>query len=137
MSNSMIKQTLQQDGQLSTYKDVLVKMPHKNQILLDVHSAIENVMRKLNNYTTHWTRYQALWDLQPEILYERLGNDLTKWIKALTEIKRSRASIDLPESHHVIFPFNIDFGKVQSKVSLKYEYWQREVLVKFGAFLGM
>ena len=133
----MIKQTLQQDEQLSTYKDVLVKMPHKNQIFLDVHSAIENVMRKLNNYTTHWTRYQALWDLQPEILYERLGNDLTKWIKALTEIKRSRASIDLPESHHVIFPFNIDFGKVQSKVSLKYEYWQREVLVKFGAFLGM
>lgn len=34
-----------------------------------------------------WLRYQALWDLQPDQLYERLGTDLGKWMKTLVEIK--------------------------------------------------
>jgi dynein heavy chain 1 len=31
----------------------------------------------------------------------------------------------------------VDYAKVQSKVSLKYDYWHREVLQKFGQALGM
>ena len=114
-------------------------MPHRKQVLLDVHSAVENTVKKLNKYitVTRWTRHQTLWNLQPEIIYKRLGNDLSKWMQALKEIKRLRASIvDLPESHRVIFPFNINFGKVQSKVLLKLEYWQREVLIMFVSLLG-
>ena len=125
---------MQPDERLSTYKDVLVKMPHSEKVLLDVHSAVENMMKKLNKYVTHWTRYQMLWN--PEIIYKRLGNDLSKWMQALKEIKRLQASIDLPESNRVIFPFIIDFGKAQSKVIQKYEYWQREVLIKFVSLLG-
>ena len=111
-------------------------MPHSEKVLLDVHSAVENTMKKLNKYIMHWTRHQTLWDLKPEIIYKFLGNDLSKWMRALKEIKRLQASIDLPESHCVIFPFIIDFGKAQSKVILKYEYWQREVLIKFVSLLG-
>ncbi len=40
-----------------------------------------------------WLKYQALWDLQPDMLYERLGTDLNKWMKTLVEIKFVR---DLP-----------------------------------------
>ena len=125
---------MQPDERLSTYKDVLMKMPHSEKVLLDVHSAVENMMKKLNKYVTHWTRYQMLWN--PEIIYKCLGNDLSKWMRALKELKRLRASIDLPESHHTVFPFIINFGKVQSKVKQKYEYWQREVLIKFVSLLG-
>lgn len=38
-------------------------------------------------FLQEWLRYQALWDLQPDQLYERLGTDLGKWMKTLVEIK--------------------------------------------------
>jgi len=44
--------------------------------------------------------------------------------------------IDSPESQHKIFPFVVDYTRVQSKIALKYDYWQREVLSKFGVTLG-
>ncbi len=34
-----------------------------------------------------WLRYQALWDLQPDTLFEILGTNLNKWMNTLTEIK--------------------------------------------------
>lgn len=45
--------------------------------------------------------------------------------------------VDSPESKHLIFPFYIDYTRVQSKIAMKYDYWQREVLQKFGNALGM
>ena len=34
-----------------------------------------------------WLRYQALWDLQPDQLYNRMGSSLDKWMATLEEIK--------------------------------------------------
>lgn len=44
--------------------------------------------------------------------------------------------VDSPESQHKMFPFNVDYTRVQSKIAMKYDYWQREVLQKFGSALG-
>ena len=112
-------------------------MPHKTQVLLRVHKAIEQVMKQLNEYVDQWMHYQGLWDLQPDLLYERLGTQMDKWMNVIMAIKKSRVAIDSPDSHFRIFPFVVDFTKVQSKVSIKYDYWQREVLQKFGIVLGM
>jgi len=46
-----------------------------------VYKAIDDVLLKTNDYVSHWTRYQALWDLQQDILFERLGSELTNWMK--------------------------------------------------------
>jgi len=34
-----------------------------------------------------WLSYQALWDLQADYLYGKLGSDLECWMKALEDIK--------------------------------------------------
>lgn len=79
---------------------------------------------------------QALWDLQPDLLYERLGSDVSKWMKTLVEIRKSRSTFDTQETRKEIFPIVVDYTKVQSKVSLKYDYWHREILQKFGTSVG-
>lgn len=119
-----------------TYKNVLLRLPQNQKVFFEATTGVEATMSKVANYVGEWVRYQALWDLQPDMLYERLGNDLDKWMKALLEIKKTRASVDTQETRVEIFPVVIDYAKVQSKVSLKYDYWHREVLQKFGSTLG-
>ena len=34
-----------------------------------------------------WLQYQALWDMDIGNVYNRLGEDLSKWMKVLKEIK--------------------------------------------------
>jgi len=34
-----------------------------------------------------WLRYQSLWDLNPDVLYSRLGLKLKTWMSTLEEIK--------------------------------------------------
>lgn len=103
---------------------------------MDAYSAVENVMRKVSDYVGEWIRYQALWDLQPDQLYDRLGSELTQWMQVLVDIKKSRVLVDTQETRTEIFPVIIDYNKVQSKVSMKYDYWHREVLQRFGNALG-
>nr|CAD2174297.1 unnamed protein product [Meloidogyne enterolobii] len=129
-------QLLQQNPDFSTYKCVLLKLPKKQQRLFEAYKAIDDVLLKTNDYVKHWTRYQALWDLQQDILFERLGSELTNWMKVILEIKKSRSMVDSPESQHKIFPFSVDYSRVQLKIAMKYDYWQKEVLFKFGNFLG-
>ena len=34
-----------------------------------------------------WLQYQALWDLQPDHVYGRVGENISKWMSMLEEIK--------------------------------------------------
>ena len=43
---------------------------------------------------SEWLRYQALWDLQADMLYDNLGSDLSKWMRTLVEIRKSRGIFD-------------------------------------------
>ncbi|CAI4230233.1 unnamed protein product [Auanema sp. JU1783] len=120
----------------TTYKDVLCRLPSGLAVIMEAYNTIDNIMSKVEDYVNEWLRYQALWDLQAEILYERLGTDLSKWMKTLVEIRKSRSTFDTQDYQKAIFPVVIDYSKVQSKVSLKYDYWHKEVLQKFGSALG-
>lgn len=122
---------------MQTYRGVLLKMQHKQKVLVDAFNAVERVMKNVGDYVNQWTQYQALWDLQPDMLNERLSNDLEKYMKVLLEIKKSRSMVDTQDTELELFPFIVDYNKVQTKVSVKYDYWQREVLQKFGATLGL
>lgn len=122
---------------MRTYRAVLLKMQHKQKVLVDIFNAVERVMKYVGDYVNQWTQYQALWDLQPDMLNERLGSDLEKYMKVLVEIKKSRSMVDTQDTELELFPFIVDYNKVQTKVSVKYDYWQREVLQKFGLTLGL
>ena len=51
-------------------------------------------------------------------------------------MRKSSRMIDSPESQNNIFPFVVDYTRVQSKLALRYDYWRREVLSNFGVTLG-
>ncbi|KAK3093975.1 hypothetical protein FSP39_022394 [Pinctada imbricata] len=120
----------------STYRSVLTKLPGGQIVLEDAYSAIQNVMKELSSYVNVWLRYQSLWDLNPDVLYSRLGMKIKIWMATLEEIKASRKTFDTSENQKEIGPIVVQFGKVQSKVSLKYDSWHKEVLSKFGSLLG-
>lgn len=50
--------------------------------------------------------------------------------------RKSRTTFDTTETRKEFGPVVIDYTKVQSKVSLKYDSWHKEVLSKFGSLLG-
>jgi dynein heavy chain 1 len=69
-----------------TYRDVLGRIG--GSALGDAFGAIERRLREVGAYVDEWLRYQALWDLEPAVLYDRLGDDVERWRRVLVEIKK-------------------------------------------------
>lgn len=118
------------------YKGLLGKVNGGVQTLFKAYAAVENKIKTFNQYISQWMTYQSLWDLQPDMLYEKLGDDISRWMNTLIEIKKSRATFDTTETRKEIGPIIVDYAKVQSKVTLKYDSWHKDVLSKFGSLLG-
>lgn len=62
-----------------------------------------------------------------------------EWISKILMKKcnrRNRKTFDTSETRRDFGPIVIDYTKVQSKVTLKYDSWQKETLAKFGVLLG-
>ena len=57
-------------------------------------------------------------------------------MKLLQDIKQCRTTFDTSETRKSFGPVVVDYAKVQSKVSLKYDSWHKDVLSKFGQLLG-
>ncbi|XP_044006814.1 dynein heavy chain, cytoplasmic isoform X3 [Aphidius gifuensis] len=119
-----------------TYRNLLTKLPTGKIPLESAYEAVESKMKDIADYVDQWLRYQALWDLQPDNLYGKLGEDIGLWMKCLNDIKKTRTTFDTSDTRREFGPVIIDFAKVQSKVSLKYDSWHKETLGKFGALLG-
>ncbi|KAF4518251.1 hypothetical protein B566_EDAN010397 [Ephemera danica] len=119
-----------------TYRNLLSKMPDGQKVLNDAYRSITSKMDQIDKYVTEWLCYQSLWDLQADNLYGRLGSDIALWMKCLSDIKSSRATFDTTDTRKSFGPIVIDYAKVQSKVSLKYDSWHKETLSKFGSLLG-
>lgn len=61
-----------------------------------------------------WLQYQCLWDMQAENIYNRLGEDLTKWQALLVQIRKARGTFDNAETRKEFGPVVIDYGKVMT-----------------------
>lgn len=66
---------------------MLAKLPGGKEPLEQAYQAIETRMVDIRKYVGEWLRYQALWDLQPDQLYGKLGEDIDLWLKCLADIK--------------------------------------------------
>ncbi|THD25348.1 Dynein heavy chain 1 cytosolic [Fasciola hepatica] len=118
------------------YKKLLHDLQNTGEVLEEAHQAIMDVVDEAREYVKTWTSYQALWDLQGDQVYGRIGTDTQVWMNLLDEIKSMRQHFDVAETQKEFGPIVIMFGKVQSKVSLKYDNWHKDVLSKFGSHLG-
>ncbi|CAO1413898.1 unnamed protein product [Diamesa tonsa] len=119
-----------------TYRNLLTKLPGGSEPLENGYAAIESKITEVRSYVDEWLRYQSLWDLQADMLYGRLGEDINLWIKCLNDIKKSRTTFDTSDTRRAYGPIIIDYAKVQAKVTLKYDSWHKEALSKFGQLLG-
>uniref|UniRef100_A0A8C3AR66 Cytoplasmic dynein 1 heavy chain 1 n=1 Tax=Cyclopterus lumpus TaxID=8103 RepID=A0A8C3AR66_CYCLU len=118
------------------YRNALTRMPDGPAALEEAYNAVEDIVNEVEQYVKVWLQYQCLWDMQAENIYNRLGEDLTKWQALLVQIRKARGTFDNAETRKEFGPVVIDYGKVQSKVNLKYDSWHKEVLSKFGQMLG-
>lgn len=122
---------------VGAYKNILTLLPDDLRPLKAVYQTIDDQINQMQEYIQHWLAYQSLWDLQPDTLYNRLGNDVSLWINTLIEIKNSRATFDTSETRKRIGPIVIDYARVQSKVSVQYDSWHKEkVMSKFASLLN-
>ncbi|KAI1339525.1 dynein heavy chain, N-terminal region 1-domain-containing protein [Xylariaceae sp. FL0016] len=105
-------------------------------ILGRVYTTVEKKLQGISEYIDKWLQFQSLWDLQSEQVYEILGDELSKWLQLLQEIRKSRSTFDTSEVSRPFGHITIDYGQVQDKVNAKYDQWQHEILMKFAGRLG-
>ena len=83
-----------------------------------------------------WLQYQALWDMDASVVYDKLGDRLDRWEQLLVEIQHSRKTFDTSQSAKDFGPIVVDFKQVQSSIANKYDYWHKDILFHFGNKLG-
>ena len=70
--------------------------------------------------------------MQSSAIHEAMGTD----IAMLVDVRKRRQTFDTSEFMFKTGPVTVEFGKVQSKVSLKYDAWHKEMLVSFGQMMS-
>ena len=105
--------------------------------LQTTHNHIQEIQEKAAAYVKRWTQYQYLWDTDHHNMEAHLGDETADWQMFLTDVWKKRSVFDTSETKIV---FNevacIEFGRVQTKVNVKYDTWHKELLQKFGAKLN-
>ncbi|CAG8458261.1 9384_t:CDS:2, partial [Cetraspora pellucida] len=118
----------------TTYSNLLAQIPDGS--LEKAYNVIEAKLKEVSEYVNKWFQFQSLWDLEPNHIYDRLGDDLNKWKQILSEIKKSRTTFDNSDVERSFGFIVVNYEQAQSKVNAKYDQWQRDVLARFGIKLG-
>ena len=100
------------------------------------YSAVDVKVRTMTTYVAEWLKYQSLWDLQFDQLYDTLEDDLGQWHHLLQELRQARSTFDTSEVRKVFGNVTFDYDQVQAKISQKYDQWQHELTSRFGLNLS-
>ncbi|KAK3294055.1 dynein heavy chain, N-terminal region 1-domain-containing protein [Chaetomium fimeti] len=106
------------------------------QALLRVQTSVEKKVNEIGGYVDKWLQFQSLWDLQSEHVYDVLGDQLSRWLQLLQELRKTRQTFDTTEVSRSFGHLTIDYDQVQTKVNAKYDQWQHDILIKFAGRLG-
>ena len=109
----------------------------EEDVLQSTIRLIEARVAEVTAYVDKWLRFQALWDLEAEAVYNRIGNSLSDWSRLLIDIRQARSTFDTTETRKSFGSCTIDYANAQSKVNAKYDAWQRDLLSKYGTKLGL
>jgi len=101
-----------------------------------VYGSVEKKLREIQVYVDKWLQFQSLWDLQSEQVYEAIGEKLSSWLQLLQDIRKTRQTFDTQEVSRSFGHITVDYDQVQTKVNLKYDQWQHEILLRFASRLG-
>jgi len=104
--------------------------------LMQVYGTMEDKLRDIGSYVDEWLQFQSLWDLQSDNVYDILGEDLSRWLQLLQEIRKTRSTFDTSDISRRFGYVTVDYEQVQNKVNAKYDQWQQEIIGRFAGRLG-
>lgn len=104
--------------------------------LLHAYDSLDRLLDEANGYLHDWYKFQALWDVQPERIYDSLGTDLEKWLQIWEEIRKARSTFDTNDPYKMFGAIKIDFQPIQIRINSKYDIWQHDILLKFSQRLN-
>ena len=113
----------------TTFRDILSKVDPI--LLLDVYSSLEKKIKDCKDYVKTWTLYQALWEIKPQRIYDRLGQDIEKWQHLINEIKQGRQVFDTFNNKKNFGAIIIDNRHIKREVSDKYDSLYKEIMNQF------
>ena len=114
----------------TTYRDIISKIDQK--VILNVYSSLEKKFIECEEYVRTWLSYQVLWDIKPQKIYDRLGDDMEKWQQLMNELRQGRKTFDTGDNEKVFGAIIINYSSVQTKVSNKYDSWHKEIMHQFA-----
>ena len=114
----------------NSFRDIM-KIANQT-IIRGCYIALEKTFEEVEKYMKTWKSYQVLWDIQPKTIYDKLGEETTKWQALMEELKNGQNSFNILETEKIIGSIVIDFASVQTKVKNKYDVWHKEVMNKFA-----
>ena len=114
----------------TTYRDLIPKLDSK--ILLGVYSALEKTFISCEEYVKTWSSYQVLWQIEPQFIFTKLGDDMEKWQQIMEGLKQGRKTFDNDKNEKVFGALVVDYSSVQDKVNNKYDFWHKEIMNQFA-----
>ena len=114
----------------TTYRDLIPKLDSK--ILLGVYSALEKTFLSCEEYVKTWSSYQVLWQIEPQFIFTKLGDDMEKWQQIMEGLKQGRKTFDNDKNEKVFGALVVDYSSVQDKVNNKYDFWHKEIMNQFA-----
>ncbi|KAK4248126.1 dynein heavy chain, N-terminal region 1-domain-containing protein [Corynascus novoguineensis] len=98
------------------------------QALLRVQTSVEKKISEIGAYVDKWLQFQSLWDLQSEHVYDVLGDQLSRWLQLLQEIRKTRQTFDTTEwQHDILIKFASRLGTRMREVHAEVEKARRDI----------
>merc|ERR1712228_909057 len=108
----------------------------KSAALIKAYQKIEEKIKSAQSYVNTWLQYQALWDMDIEMITEQFKDDLKSWKRLLLDMKSSRRTFDNNSTQTRFGPILVDYKAVQTKVNHRYDVWHKKILNTFGELVG-
>ncbi|KAG5186150.1 dynein heavy chain [Tribonema minus] len=119
----------------ATYADaVLRRLPAA--ALAAAYEAVEAQVAGAARYAARWLQYQSLWELTPQSLYDRVGDDLAAWQRLLADAAAARAAIEGSDRGAAFGPLRVDCAAAQAVVGHRHDAWTQDLRARFAALLG-
>ena len=118
----------------TTYAGVLEKV--EQELVFSAFQAIDKRCEEAFKYFEDWMKFQALWEMELDRIFVLCGDDLSRWLSLLGDIKQSKNMMDSSETQKSFGSIVVCYQNVQEKVSKKYDETNKKLLDKFMVLLG-
>lgn len=106
------------------------------ELMESVYKEILQLVLKVKKEVAHWTAYNALWNIDIDLLSETFGSDIQAWISTINNVKSSKNLVTKGAFRKVIGPIVVDLSEIQMRVEQQLDRCLRDLLTIFGQKLA-